>query len=85
MSWRDEGGDGPGGEQSPDDGGETVNQELFLLPGDRGFFLSSLGLLLGVLPPWQIPGAGQEILSGQAGRSGAGGMSNGGRHAVLGT
>ena len=55
---------------SPDDGGETVNQELLLLLGDGsplvwGFFLRRLQLfLLGVFPLWQLPGVGHDILSG---------------------
>lgn len=58
-----------GGGWSPDYGGETVSQELLLLLGDRGplvrgDFLTSLRLLPGVLPLWQLPGAGRGILSG---------------------
>lgn len=53
----------PGRRLSPDDGGETVNQELLLLLGDRGplvrgFFLRSRQLL-----PGQLPGTGRDILS----------------------
>ena len=54
---------------SPDDGGETVNQELLLLLGDRGplvrgFFLRSHQLLPGAFSLSQLPGTGRDILSG---------------------
>ena len=36
MSWRHGGAGDDEGSGSPDDGGETVNQELLLLLGDMG-------------------------------------------------
>lgn len=65
-----EGEDEGGTEQLvPDDGGETVDQKLLLLPRDRTllfreFVLKSFRLFPGGFLLWQLPGADQDILSG---------------------
>lgn len=53
----------------PDDGAETVDQKLLLLPRDRtplvkGFLLKSFWLFPGGFLLWHLPGVDQDILSG---------------------